>query len=181
MKFILKTIGTIVSVMAFYGCGSGGSGSGGVSDSYVFPAGKATLAFSAISTAQLPTGISGVDFSITLPQGMGVTTVGGGTGPIENTSVASGSMLTGTNIAFGSYSVSTRKANLSMATTSNTFRSGEFLRLSCNVSPDTSITLGDLKALNAPVRLQKVVGYDTISNSTVILTNKIRVTMTVPN
>jgi hypothetical protein len=178
MRFTMKALVAAVAVMTMYGCGGDGGGGGGpVADSYVFPAGKATLVFSAISTAQLPAGISGVDFSITLPLGMGVTTASGGTALIDSASVTSGSALTGTNLAFGSYSASSRKAHLSMATASNTFRSGEFLRLSCNVNPDTSITLGDLKALNAPVTLQKVVGYDPVSKSTVIFTSKVKVTL----
>lgn len=182
MKYSFKGIGAVVAVLAMYGCGGDGGGvSGPLTDSYVFPAGKATLAFSAISTAQLPSGISGIDFSITLPQGMGVTTLSEGTAQIENTSVTAGSALTGTNLAFGGYSASSRNAHLSMVTTSDKYRAGEFLRLTCNVAPNTSITLGDLKALNAPLTVKKAVGYDPVSKSTVILTNKVKVTISAPN
>lgn len=180
MKIYLKLIVMAAALTALYGCGGGDGGSGQVSDSYVFPSGKATLAFSAISTAQLSAPISGVDFSITLPQGMSVTTVSGSSGQIDSTTVTPGSALTGTNLAFGSYSASTRKAYLGMATTSNGYRSGEFLRLTCIVAPNTSITLGSLKALNAPVTIVKAVGYDPLARSTVTLTNSLKVTMGTP-
>ncbi len=178
----LKLIGAMLLFAALYGCGGdGGGGSGPVTDSYVFPAGKATLAFSAMSTAQLSVPISGLDFSIELPQGMIVTTTGGGSGQIETASVTPGSSLTGTNLAFGSYSASTNTAHLSMATTSDTFRAGEFLRLSCTVAPNTSITLGSLKTANSPVLIRKAVGYDPVTKGTVILTGKIKVTIGAAN
>lgn len=175
MRFTWKAIGAAMVCLAMFGCGDGGSNA--VNDSYVFPAGKTTLAFTALSTAQLPASISGIDFIIALPQGMNVTT-NGGTAQIESTSVTPGAAMTGTNLAFGSYSTTSNKAYLSMVTTSNTYRAGEFLRLSCNVAANTSITLGDLKALNAPVTLRKVAGYDPVTQSTVIFTDKVKVTVT---
>lgn len=182
MTLKLKLAGALLAFTALYGCGGGdGGGSGQVSDSYVFPSGKATLAFSAISTAQLSAPISGVDFSITLPQGMSVTTSSGGSGQIDSTTVTPGPSLTGANLAFGSYSASTRKAHLGMATTSNTYRSGEFLRLTCTVAPDTSITLADLKTANSPVLIRKAVGYDPVTKGTVILTSKVKVTIGASN
>jgi len=176
MKFTWKALGTAVVCLALFGCGDS-SNSGVVSDSYVFPAGKATLAFSAVSTAQLPAAISAIDFTIALPQGMDVTT-SGGAAQIESASVTPGAALAGTNLAFGSYSASTGKAHLSMVTTNDTYRRGEFLRLSCNVAANTSITLGALKALNDPVTLKKATGYDQATQSTVIFTDKVKVTLT---
>jgi hypothetical protein len=176
MKLTLKLTGALLTIAALYGCG-GGDGGGPVADSYVFPAGKATLTFAAISTAHLTAPISGVDFSIRLPAGMSVTTATGGSGQIDSTVVTPGASLTGTNLAYGSYSASTRKAYLGMATTSTAYRSGEFLRLVCDVAGGSSITLADLKALNTPTAISKAVGYDSGTTSTVTLTDKVTVTL----
>ncbi len=173
----LKLVGALVTIATLYGCGGGDGGGGPVADSYVFPAGKATLTFTAMSTAHLTAPISGVDFSIKLPTGMSVTTASGGSGQIDSTTVTPGLSLSGTNLAYGSYSASTRKAYLGMATTSSSYRSGEFLRLTCTVAPNTAITLADLKALNSPVTLVKAVGYDTATKSTVVLTGTLKVTL----
>lgn len=172
----LKLAVPFLVIATLSGCGDD-DGGGAITDAYVFPAGRATLTFIAMSTAQLPAPINGVDFSIVLPQGMSVTTQNGGSGQIDNTTVIPGSALTGTNLAYGSYSASTRKAYLAMATTSSTYRSGEFLRLFCTVAPDTRITLGSLKALNSPTAVTKAVGYDSSTTSTVQLTGKVSVTI----
>jgi hypothetical protein len=180
MRIYQKAIGVVVMLTALYGCGGGGgdSSSGGqVADSYVFPAGKATLTFSAMSTAQLSAPISGLDFSLVMPQGMSVTTANGTSGQIDGTTVTPGSALTGTSLAFGSYSTSTRKAHLGMTTTSDKYRVGEFLRLVCTIAPNKSISLGDLKTANSPVVIIKTVGYDSATSSTVQLTDKVKVTI----
>lgn len=166
----------LLLVAALYGCGSDGGGSGPVADSYVFPAGTTTLTFTAMSTAKLPASISGIDFTLNLPAGMTVTP-NGATGAIATTTVTPGMALTGTNLAYGSYSASTRKAYLGMATTSASYRSGEFLRLACTVGTGTSITLADLKTLNNPATLVKAVGYDAATDTTIQLTDKVRVTI----
>lgn len=162
------------------GCGGGGGSSsdssGPVSDSYVFPAGKATLTFTAMSSAQLPTSIGGIDFTVTLPQGMSATTTGGVSGQIDSSTISAGTALAGTNLVFGSYSTSTRKAHLVMSTTGSSYRSGEFMRLVCTVASSTSITLADVKALNNPVNLIKAAGLDS-SNTTVNLTSSVKVTI----
>ena len=177
MTLKLKLIGAALAVTALFGCGGDGGGSGPVADTYVFPAGKATLTFPAMSTAQLGAPVSGIDFTLKLPAGMSVTTASGGSGQIETASVTAGTALTGTNLAYGSYSASTRKAYLTMATTSDTYRAGEFLRLSCTVGSGTSITLADLKALNSPTTLTKAVGLDAGTSTTVQLTDKVRLTI----
>lgn len=176
MRKILALVGLTMAVAALYGCGDSG-GSGTATDSYTFPAGKATLAFTAMSTATLPVSVSGIDFTLVLPPGMDVTTTAGGSGQIVTDTLTAGSTLTGTNLAYGSYSASTRKAYLSMATTSDTYRSGEFLRLACTVESGTAITLGGLKTLNTPVPVVKAVGYDAATNSTVDLTGKLAVSI----
>jgi len=174
----------MLAFMTLYGCGGGGgNGNGGAgpgTDSYVFQAGNATLTFSALSTAHLAAPISGIDLFITLPQGMSVATETGRSGQIENASITPGSALVGTNLAFGSYSASNGMVRLSMATTNDNYRSGEFLRLTCIVAPNSAITLGSLKALNVPVSIQKAVGYDPIASSTVILTDSVKVILGTP-
>lgn len=182
MKICLRVIMSGLVLAVLNGCGGGGNGGDGgvgkpITDSYVFPAGKATLVFSAMSTAKLAASVSGIDFTITLPQGMSVATTGGLSGPIESSWVTPGSSLSGTNLAFGSYSASSGKTRLGMATTSNSYRSGEFLRLVCTVAPNTSITLGNLKAQNSPVMVLKAVGYDSVTKSTLTLTNNVMVTL----
>jgi hypothetical protein len=174
MKMYLKVMGAAVIFMSLFGCGSG-SGGPAVSD-YVFPAGKATLTFTAMSTARLSVPLSGLDMSLTLPHGMSAT-ASGASGQIDAASVTAGSALVGTNLAFGSYSASSGKTMLSMATTSGSFRSGEFLRLTCTVAPNTAISLSSLQALNSPVAVLKAVGYDPVTQSTVQLTGKIKVTV----
>jgi hypothetical protein len=180
MKMHLRLAGIALALMALWSCGDSGGG-GAITDSYVFPAGKATIAFTAMSTAHLPASISGIDFAVTLPSGMSVATASGSSGQIATASIAPGSSLSGTNLAFGSYSASSGKTHLSMVTTSDTFRGGEFLRLTCTVAANTNITLGGLKALNTPVTLLEAVGYDPVAKSTVTLTNNVKVTIGVVN
>lgn len=175
MKILQKLMGILLLSLALYGCGHDQSTPAG----NAFPAGNTTLAFSAYSTATLPASISGIDLTITLPVGMSVATVNGLSGPITTESVKPGTLLAGTNLAYGSYSASTRKVYLSMATTSDKFRSGEFLRLNCIVEPNTSITLDDLRALNNPVVIKKAVGFDSVVNSTLNLAGELELLMNV--
>lgn len=176
MKNYLILICAVLALTTLYACGDGG-GTAPISDSYVFPAGKATLVFTAMSTAHLPVPVSGIDLSITLPPGMSVATTSGSAGQIAAASVISGSALAGTNLAFGTYSASNGKTRLSMATTSDSYRSGEFLRLACTVASGTNITLGGLKALNTPVTVLKAVGYDPVTMSTMDLNARLKVTL----
>jgi hypothetical protein len=155
------------------GCGDSNDGQLATSDAYVIPAGKSVITFSAYSSATLPVSISAIDLSVSLPAGMSVTTTSGGSGQIETSALTPGSALAGTNLAFGSYSASTRKVRLSMTTTNSGYRSGEFLRLACNVAATPATTLGALRAINNPVPLVKVVGYDSATQSTVVLTGKV--------
>jgi hypothetical protein len=173
-KRALRTLcaaGAALGLMTIYGCGSSGG------DSDVLPAGKATLIFTAMSTARLDAPLSGINLTLALPQGISVATTAGQSGQIDTASITPGLTMSGTNLAFGSYSASSGKARLSMATTSSGYRSGEFLRLTCTVAPNTAITLSGLKAMNSPLLVTKAVGYDQGSKSTVIMTNKLKVTL----
>lgn len=144
------------------------------SDAYVIPVGKSVITFSAYSSATLPVAISAIALSVTLPAGMSVVTTGVA-GQIDTAAVTAGNALTGANLAFGSYSASTRKVRLSMTTPSSNYRYGEFLQLVCDVAAGPAITLGDLRALNNPVSVIKAVGYNQSSQSTVVLTDKLNV------
>lgn len=179
MRYLKTTILAAVVTAALSGCGDGGDGGGGsVPDTYRFPPGKATVTFSAISSAHLPAPISGIVLSVILPQGMSVTTDQGSSGTIATQSITPGSaLLPGTSIAYGTYSASNGKTRLTTNTPSDTFRSGEFLRLTCVVASNTNITLGSLKAQNSPVTVLKAVGYDSTTNSTVDLTGKLTATL----
>lgn len=167
MKNLIKAAATVLLIAGLYGCG-------GSSDSATILAPhKTTLAFTAISTAALGSSISGIELNVVLPSGMSVSTSSG-------TQIASSSLLPGTalpasatTIIYGSYSASSRKAQLTMGTTGDSYRSGEFLRLVCNVDYATTVTINDLRALN-PVMLTNAFGYDSGGNSTQ-LTNKVRV------
>lgn len=141
------------------------------------PAKKATIAFSAVSTARLDSPISGIDLSIALPQGMGVATVGGGSGLVESGAINAGNDLAGTSIAYGTYSASTRRVRLSLGTVSDAYRSGEFLRLTCRVTDDAVVAADALQALGSSLSVLKVAGYDPGTRSTRILTGKVKVTM----
>jgi len=166
-----------------YGCGSGDEWQATsqpvteIPGSYRFPAGKSIIAFSAISTARLAASVSALDITLTLPQGMSAVTAGGLSGHVDDASITAGSALTGTNLAFGSYSASSRKLRLSMTTTSTNYRGGEFLRLTCDVAPAVAITLDDLRALNNPVKVVKAIGYDPHTISTLQLTSSVKVTI----
>lgn len=174
---ITKLSGMIVVFLALYGCG-GGSGDNSISvSSKNLPAGKNILVFSLSSTAKLRTPVDGVDFSITLLPGMSVATVNGLSGPIAPDSVLSGNLMPASTLTFGSYSVATRRVFLGMATTGNTFRSGEFLRLICTVAPNTNITLNDLLTLNSPMTIKKGVGFDSVTNTSVVLTGSLKLLM----
>ncbi len=140
---------------------------------------KATIAFSAVSTSRLDSSIGGIDLTVALPQGMEVVTVGGGSGVIENGSINSGNALAGTNIAYGTYSASTRRVRLSMGTVSDAYRAGEFLRLTCRVTDDAAVSADALQALETSLSVQKVAGYDPATKSTRILTGRVKVTTAV--
>jgi hypothetical protein len=174
--------------MALSGCGDSdndglrsSSDPVAINDSYLFPAGKATLVFSVISTTRLDAPVSGIDIAVTLPHGMSVSTTSGVSGQITPAAIASGPQLSGTNLSFGTYSASTGKIRLNMATTSTGYRTGELLRLTCSVAPNTNITLTELKALNSPVVVLKAVGYDPVSKNSVLLNEKLQVTLNAIN
>jgi hypothetical protein len=152
-----------------------------VSNTQAMVPGVYKLTFSAFSTARLVAPISGIDVAVRFPAGLSVSMVTDGTAQITSTSVTPGSAIQATSLAFGVYSASTRTAYLSMATTQETFRGGQFLNLLFTVAPGTSVTPNDIYNLNAPYQSYKVVGLDTSAHSTVILTDSVKTTLGIEN
>lgn len=175
MKNLIAVATAIFMAAGLWGCG-GGSSEPAVQK---LSAGKATLAFSAMSTAKLDSSIGGIDIEVALPPGMSIATAGGGSGLMDNGSIVAGTAVQGNNLAYGNYSASTRKARIAFTTTSNSYRSGEFLRLVCSVDGNGNVTAADVRALNNPVVVLKAVGYDAATLSTTVLTGKVKVTMDV--
>jgi len=175
MRIFLKLIGVVALLMALNGCGGGGgssdSSSGPVSDSYVFPAGNATLTFSATGTG-VP--IGNILFSFVLPAGMDVTTTNGlgVSGTIVSTTL--GSTLNSGDIVIGSYDSTTRAVTLGITTLSTTFSSGEFMRMTCTVASNTSISLGSLKT-NSLVTVNSAFGAS--GSTSVNLTSSVSITI----
>ena len=180
MKFrTFLSIGMVAATLS--ACGGGGGdwqqGTTAASDTQPLAAGMHKLTFSAISTAQLDAPISGVEVAVKLPAGLSVSTLSGGTGQITPAAVSQGSALQDTSLAFGSYSASTRTAYLAMTTPQNNYRSGQYLTLQFAVAAGSLITPNDIYAMNATYPLYKVVGLDSVSHSSVVLTGKVKTTL----
>jgi hypothetical protein len=135
------------------------------------------LTFAAISTARLNAPISGIDIAVKLPAGLSVNTVTGGTGQISSTSVTTGNTIQASALAFGNYSASTRTAYLTMATSQESYRSGQFLNLLFSVAAGASVTPNDIYALNAAYPRYTVVGLDTNTHSSVTMTGSVKTTL----
>ena len=171
VKMASRTI-VLGIVVLLYGCGND-------SDVIVdpltqpLPAGTYKLAFSAISTARLAAPISGIDMEVTLPLGVSVTTATGTSGQIDSSSLTTGGAITAASLVFGSYSVLQRKAHVVMATSQEDFRGGEFLVMTFIVSPEAQLSTYDILTAHDTTVLHKVVGLDTTTHSTVLLTDEI--------
>ena len=146
-------------------------------DGQALATGVYKLTFSAISTAHLDAPISGIEVAVKLPAGLSVSTTTGGTGQISSTSLLQGTAIQDTSLTFGNYSASTRTAYLAVATTQNNFRSGQYLTLLFNVSSGTSVTPSDIYAMNAAYKSYRVVGLDTVSHNTVVMTDRVLTTL----
>lgn len=171
IKNMLLTGLVMLSISA---CGGGDNPS---PNTQPLSAGTYRLTFSAISTARLDAPVSGINVAVKLPAGLSVATTTGGSGQIAVASVTPGSTVQGTVLAFGNYSVSTRTAYLSMATTQDSYRGGQFLNLLFSVAANVSVTPNDIFALNTIYSTYKVVGLDAVSHSTVVMTDKVKTTL----
>jgi hypothetical protein len=117
-----------------------------------------------------------MDLVVTLPEGMSVATNGSASEEIASDAVVPNSSVGGTTLASGRYTASSRKAHLSLITTSNTYKGGEFLRLKCNIAANSGVTRE--MAAASPVMIVKAVGFDPETRTSVTVTDKIKVTMT---
>ncbi|MBI2355376.1 MAG: hypothetical protein HYV06_10215 [Deltaproteobacteria bacterium] len=182
---MMKKLGGAILALAvtamLHGCGDERPIPGQTSPSQTpLAAGTYKLAFTAISTARLDAPISGIDVAIGLPTGVSLdTTTGGGSGQIGPGALATGNAIIGTGLAFGNYSVSTHRAYLSMATTQETYRSGNFLLMSFRVEPGAVVSEYDIVTLNATYPRYKVVGMDQATHSSVVLTDRVKTTLSV--
>ncbi len=166
--------GLILSTLA--ACGGGGSQPGN-QNSQALPSGNYKLTFSAISTARLATPISGIEIAVKLPAGLSVSTLTGGSGQINPLSVSTGSAIGTAGLAFGSYSASTHTAYLSMVTTQENYRGGQYLNLLFNVPPHSSVTPNDVFVLNDLFPRYRVVGLDTVTHNSVVMTGNVTTTL----
>ncbi len=157
----------LTGIAMFSGCGGGNSDP--VSTT-------AVLAFSAISTAQLPARISGIRIAVILPSGVSVSTDPAIPKQISATALAAGSAMDAlpeaNRLVMGSYSSAGRLVRISAADASGTtaFGPGEFVRLTCVVGPGVTVTESGITALNSPPATFTVSGYDANTRSTVDLT-----------
>jgi len=174
----IRTIFLLCAVAAsLAACGDGGGRTSVYPDNQPLVAGEYKLTFSAISTARLDVPIRGIEVAVRLPAGLSVSTATGGTGQITSTSVQQGNALQQTSLAFGSYSASTRTAYLAMASPLDNFRGGQYLTLLFSVSSGASVTPSDIYTLNAAYPMYKVVGLDTASHDSVVMTGKVKTTL----
>jgi hypothetical protein len=166
----------LIVMTAFVALQLSGCGSDGAASSNLAP-GTYKLTFSAISTAKLAVPISGIDISVKFPAGLSVSTVTGGSGQIAAASLAPGNATTASFLAYGNYSASTRTAYLSMATSQGSYRGGQFMSLLFTVGAGTAVTVDDIIALNALYPQYKVVGADTVTRSSMILSSSVKTTL----
>jgi hypothetical protein len=166
-------------------CGSGDfiekspTNSNSTQSTQVLAPGTYKLAFSAISTARLAAPVSGIDVAVKLPVGVSVTTLTGSSGQVAVSSVIPGSAIQSTSLAFASYSASTRTVYLSMTTSQDSYRGGQFVNLLFNVGAGTSVTPNDIFALNTTYPKYKVVGFDSVTHSSVNLTSALKTSLAV--
>lgn len=157
----------LASLAALCGCGGGGGA----------PAAQQTavIAFSALSTAQLPARISGISIAATLPAGLTVATEPGNDNQVLAGALTSGSVVGdgAETILFGRYSAAARKVRIDLADSSAGqigFGPGEFARLNCSVTAGVTLTEGDFQPVGGVFPYFKVVGYDSVSHNSIDLT-----------
>jgi hypothetical protein len=170
-----KWIGVVLILAGaamFSACGGGsGDGSGDAGEP---TSTTAVVAFSAISTAQLPVRINGINISVNLPVGVSAPTDSSNPMQISSTALVTGSALDSIPAAdkqiVGSYSSNTRLVSISVAAASGTsgFGPGEYALLNCVVAPGVTVAQSGITALT-PVTFTAT-GYDASTHSTVDLT-----------
>lgn len=170
-------------MLSISACGGGDGNNGtfnpGVPGTRPLAAGTYKLVFTAVSTARLDAPISGIEVTVKLPAGLSVATTTGRSDQIADASVICGRVLQETALAFGNYSVSTRTAYLSVATSQGAYRGGQFLNLLFTVASGTSVSPNDIYNLNSTFSHYNVVGLNTDTHNTVQLTGKVQTTLAV--
>lgn len=171
MQLFRKVMGgvLILAVVGLCSCGQ--------SSSHVQPR-TSTIVLKSATAAPANTPLSAIEVTFTLPQGMSVATNGSASEQIAVNSITTSASVSGTNIASGSYSSSSRATHLSFVTTSTNFTGGEFLRLTCNLAPNTNLTPDSIRTGTA-ITVVKAVGYDPVSKSTTVLTSSVTVNLDV--
>ena len=178
MRNLLMLMCAVIAAVTLAACG-GGEPAPIDPNTQPLAAGSYKLAFSAISTARLAAPISGIDVSVKLPVGLLVSTDNGGaSGQITTSSLTPGSAFpSGSALIFGNYSASTRTAYLTMATSLDTYRGGQYLNLLFTVPTGAVVTPNDIFNLNLTYPLYKVVGFDAITHSSVDMTGSVKTTL----
>lgn len=175
----INVIIAMTGMILIAGCGSGGSG-GGATDKTV------VVAFSLVSSAQLPARINGVNISAILPVGVTVPMDTVNPKQISATALVAGSAVTilpaDGSAVLGSYSSAGRLVRISVTWTGapqTGFGPGEVARLTCTAAAGTTVTSSELTALNTPLVYFKAVNFDPVTLSTVDMTNFLQPLFTV--
>lgn len=165
-------------------CGGGGGstptgGTGTPSGPTALSPGAHTLGLSVTMASAAKAPVSGLSLIVQLPPGVTVATTAGDPSPLAGGVLSAGSALTGTVLLSGTYSAATRQAKLFLAHTPTTAWSGQALKLVFTVPSGSTVLETDLQTLNAAPTAFKVVGVDTTSHSTVVLTPQATLTLKV--
>lgn len=174
MNHVLKAIIPLSLFLILTACGGGG----GTTPSPPPPIPKtATISFSVISTARLTAPVQGVQLSAYLPVGVTVATNVGST-TLSSAALTVGSGITGANRqVYGSYSAPIRKVKITVATTEDTFRGGEFAKLTVSYPATITLTVTDFSSLNAPSFPFFEAGGYVVGSGSVDLTGKLRASL----
>ena len=166
-------------------CGGGGGGSAATGGTgpprgpTPLSAGAHTLGVSITMAAAAKVPASGLSVILQLPPGVTVATAAGDPSPLAAGALSAGSALTGTILLNGTYAAATRQAKLFLAHTPTTAWSGQAMKLVFTVPSGSSVLETDLQSLNATPSGFKVVGVDTTTHSTVVLTPQATLTLKV--
>lgn len=128
MRQIQKTPAVFALVFTLSACGGGG-GATTQSNNQQCTIKTATISFNVFSTSRLAAPVQGVQLSAYLPDGVTVSTVASST-ILSSASLTAGSGIISANRqVYGSYSAPIHKVKISVVTTEDTFRIGEFAKL----------------------------------------------------
>ncbi|SNB46774.1 hypothetical protein [Geobacter sp. DSM 9736] len=151
------------------GCGGGG-------DAAPPQQRTAVITFRAVSSATL---INTVSIAAVLPPGVSVATDAENPTLISAQSLAIGSgAAAGADYILGRYSSAGRKVTIEFPHV-NGFGGGEFARLTCSVTPGTTLTEADFTSLNTPFPSSRLSNYDSNISEFVDVTSSKNPQMTI--